>query len=144
GGDRWVNLVAFGAFAGSVAAVSSIAAAMGLGTRGQAFAALFCATLPNGILQASGAKNDWLLTLWLAAMVYFTLRREARFAGLALGLALFTKATAYLFVPPLAAAAWVIGGGREWRRFAGFALGGVLLVNTPQYWRNVRLSRSPL
>src|SRR5205085_1870818 len=101
---------------------------------------LFCATLPNGILQASGAKNDWLLTFWLVAMVYFAVRRDAPYAGLALGLAVATKATAYLFAPPLLAATMFWGR----KRAAAFLAGGVLLINTPQYVRNLRLGGSPL
>ena len=92
GGDHFINLLTFAAWLFSTIAVSSVAGALGRGSRGQAIAALFCATLPNGVLQASGAKNDWLLTMWLVTMVYFALRRDAPFAGLALGLALATKA----------------------------------------------------
>jgi hypothetical protein len=139
GGDHFINLVAFGSFLASIVAVSALAAALGLGLRGQVLAALFCATLPNGILQASGAKNDWLLTLFLVLTVYFAMRRKARFAGVALGLTLATKATAYLFAPaPLIAFfPWT-------RRSAVWLVGGALLINTPQYFRNVRLSGRPL
>ena len=110
GGDRFINLVTFCSFLCAVAAVSALAGALGLKSRGQAFAALFCATLPNGILQASGAKNDWLLALWLLSLFYFTLRRNSPFAGLCFGLALATKATAYLFAPPMLAFAWAASG----------------------------------
>jgi len=80
------------------------------------------------------------------AMVYFAARRDAPFTALALGLALATKATAYLFAPPLLAA--VLLCGRSERRTSlpmlGFLAGGVLLVNIPQYLRNLSLSGSPL
>jgi hypothetical protein len=112
---------------------------MGAGARGQAFAALFCATLPNGILQASGAKNDYLLACWLVLMVYCALRRPIA-VGVALGLALFTKPTAYLFAPPLLAAAWRPKLGRA----IPLAATCVLAINGPQYWRNFQLSGSPL
>ena len=148
GGDHLVNLVAFLGFLGSTVGVSAIAAEMGLGSRAQAFAALFCATLPNAILQASGAKNDSLLAMWLVAMVYFALRRDAPFAGLSLGLALATKATAYLFAPPLLVAAFLLAPGESgrawWRRMGVWLVGAVLLINGPQYVRNLRLSGSPL
>ncbi len=144
GGDHLVNLVAFSGFLGSILGVSAIAAALGLGARGQVFAALFCATLPNGILQASGAKNDWLLTLWLVCFVYFAVRRNAPFTGLSAGLALATKATAYLFAPPLLAAALLIGSQVPWKRIALWLVAGVLLVNAPQFVRNIGLSGSPL
>jgi hypothetical protein len=143
GGDHFINLVAFAAWLGSVAGVSAIAATAGLGARGQAFAAVFCATLPNGILQASGAKNDWLLAFWLVAMVYFGARRDFPFMGLAAALALATKATAYLFAPPLLAvllARHKSPGRRAWIILAT----AILLIDGPQYWRNYRLSGSPL
>ena len=57
GGDRLINLIAFAAYAGSIVGVSAIAGAFGLSTRSQALAALFCATLPNAILQASGRQE---------------------------------------------------------------------------------------
>ena len=149
GGDRLINLVAFGAFLGGIVAVSALAKAMGLSPKAQSVAALFCATLPSGVLQGSGAKNDWMLSLWLVCLVYFTLRRDAPFAGLSLGLALATKATAYLFAPPLFLVALWAGGlfpksPALWRRLALWTAAGVLLLNGPQYIRNLQLSGSPL
>ena len=141
GGDHFINLVAWGAFLGCIVGVSAVAAAVGLGSRGQAFAALFCATLPNAILQASGAKNDMLLALWLVCVVYFAARRNAGFAALSIGLALATKATAYLFLPA------VIGGlttRLQVSNLPHILFGGILLINGPQYLRNLRLSGSPL
>lgn len=140
GGDHLVNLLTFGAWLLAVIGVSSLAGAMGLGSRGQAFAALFAATLPNGILQASGAKNDCLLALWLVALAYFAMRREHVFAGLAFGLALATKGTAYLFVGPLLAATML----PPRRRAVLWLAVGAVFINAPQWWRNVRLSGSPL
>ncbi len=106
GGDHFINLVAWAAFLGCIVGVSAVAAALGLGSRGQAFAALFCATLPNAILQASGAKNDMLLAFWMVCVVYFAIRRRAGFAALSMGLALATKATAYLFLPGVSGVLW--------------------------------------
>jgi hypothetical protein len=146
GGDHFINLVAFGAFLGSIVAVSALAGVLGLSSRGQAFAALFCATLPNGILQASGAKNDSLLALWLICLLYFVARRNAPFAGLAFGLALATKATAYLFAPPMLAILLLYRppSAKMMLRMAGYLAAGALFINTPQYLRNFRLCGSPL
>ncbi len=147
GGDHFVNLVSWVAFAGCVVGVSGIARAAGLGPRGQALAALFCATLPSAILQASGVKNDCMTALWLVSVVYFALQADLPFFGLALGLALATKGTAYLFAPPLVAAVWIVRplkGRRQWTAAGLWVLGGVLLVNGPQYVRNLRFSGSPL
>src|SRR3984885_10644880 len=107
GGDHFINLVQWFGCLTSIVGVASIAKQFGADLRGQLLAALFCATIPNGILQASGAKNDYVLAAWLACAAYFLLRApegnrtDTIFAGLALGLALGTKATAHLFVPGL-------------------------------------------
>lgn len=153
GGDRFVNLVTAGAFLGCIAGVSSIAAAFGAGSKAQAWSALFCATLPNAILQASGPKNDTVLALWLVCVVYFAARRDPPFLGLALGLALATKGTAYVFAAPLAAVVLAASltirkplAGRRPRLLttAAWLAGGALLINSPQYVRNLRFSGSPL
>lgn len=147
GGDHLVNLIAWAAFVGCVAGVSAISGAFGLGARGQAMAALACATLPNAILQASGAKNDMLLAFWLVCGVYFAARRDAAFTGLAVGLALATKATGYLFLPvllgPLAHAPNLVHAPNR-KRMAAWIAAGILLINMPQYLRNWSLSGSPL
>ena len=154
GGDRFANLVQWLGSLGSIVGVSAIAAALGASVRTQTLTALFCATLPNGILQATGAKNDYLLALWLVAMWYFALRYAKFFqqqdlfaAALAFALALFTKATAYLFAPPLLAAVWVPVAWRDRKRLLAITAGltaCVLLINGPQYERNIALSGSPL
>ena len=164
GGDRFVNFGQWFASLASIVGASAVAKLLGARARGQAIAALFCATLPSGILAASGAKNDYVMAMWAVAAVYFALRLreslsrltgesacptliDAVFLGAAVGLALLTKATAYLFLPwPLAAlllpVAW-----RERRRALPLALAAVfcaLAVNLPQYWRNWGLSGSVL
>jgi hypothetical protein len=140
GGDRLGNLPQLLGLVFSLLGVSLVARAFGAGTRGQILAALFCATLPNGILQASGAKNDYLMTAYLVAMVWFA-REKGRsavvFTGLALGLAMLTKGTAYVFAPPLLLA---VCTPRRWPVVALLALA----INAPQYARNIDLSGRPL
>ncbi len=152
GGDHFINLVQWFGCLTSIVAVAAIAREFGADLRGQLLAALFCATLPNGILQASGAKNDYVLAAWLACAAYFLLRAPAGnrndtiFAGLALGLALGTKATAYLFAPGLILAIAVL----TWKWWRGHLkliapiIVCALALNTPQYARNMNLSGSPL
>ena len=68
GGDHFANLVQFFGFIGSMLAVSLIARELGAHVRGQTIAVVLCATLPNAILQASGVKNDLLMSFWLVAL----------------------------------------------------------------------------
>jgi 4-amino-4-deoxy-L-arabinose transferase-like glycosyltransferase len=152
GGDHFINLIQWFGCLTSVVAVAAIARQFGASLRGQLLAALFCATIPNGILQASGAKNDYVLAAWLACAAYFLLRApggnraDTAFAGLALGLALGTKATAYLFAPALILAI-AIPAWKWWRDHLKSILPVVLCalaLNIPQYIRNVDLSGSTL
>ncbi len=139
GGDHFVNFVQWFASVGCIVGVAAVAGAMECGPRGQAFAALFCATLPSGILASTGAKNDYFLAMWLVAAVYFLLRGgRVELAG-ALGFAMLTKATAYLFAPWLA----VVVGVRFWRKL-WIAVPIALAINAPLYVRNYRLSGSVL
>ena len=144
GGDHFVNLVTSAAFLGSVVGVSALAGTLGAGSRGQAFAALFCVTLPNGILQASGAKNDCMLALWLICAAYFAAKEDAPFTGFALGLALATKGTAYLFAPPMLLAVLLIRRQPVRIRALAWIAAAISIVNAPQYLRNMALSGSPL
>lgn len=106
GRDQLDNLPQWLAAIGSLFVVSLIAARLGATARGQALAALFCATLPMGILQSSSTQNDYLLSYWLACLVALVIRVNpapwtwALASGAALGLATFTKATAYVFALP--------------------------------------------
>ncbi len=148
GGDRFVNFVQWGASVVCIIGVSAVAGCLGARKRGQWIAALFCATLPSGILASSGAKNDYFMAMWLVAAIYFALRLaetvdrvDAVYLGTACGLALYTKATAYLFVPFLLLAVLL---PRRSRQFAVAAAFVALAINTPQYVRNYSLSGSAM
>ncbi len=136
GGDRLINFVQWFASAASIVAVSEVARLLGSRPRGQSLAALFCAAIPSGILASSGAKNDYFLAMWLIVAVCFALRGNALYLGLALGFALFTKGTAYLFAPWLLVMAWRVP------KKLVVAVAVALAINAPQYVRNYRLSGS--
>ncbi len=115
-----------------VVAVYGIAIRLGLSRSAAAFAALLVATLPQVALQSVTTQNDLLTASFLAAALYFTLgktRVEFALAGLAIGLAMGTKATAVLALPLLLLAAILVHDRREVlfgivAAFAGFALFG--------------------
>jgi len=141
GGDHFVNLVSWSAFVLSIVGVTAIASTLGANSTTQAYTALFAATLPTAILQASSAKNESLSAFFLLCVIYFALRHDTKFLALSLALAIFTKGTAYLFAPPLIAAAI------DWRRWRPLAVGcavAILLINGPLYLRNFQVSGSPL
>ncbi len=154
GGDRFVSLVQWSAFAVSAVAVSLIAKELGVSRKGQIFAAVLCITLPQGILAASGAKNDWVLALWLAAALYFSLRFRwdrtwvnAANAGIAVGATLLSKGTVYAFLPGVLLAVLVLVLRTQRTVFLKrlpLVIGIVISMNGAQWARNYTLGGSIL
>ena len=108
GGDGWSNVPQWLAYGLGMIVASLLARELGAGRLGQWLAALFFATLPMAYLEASSAKNDLWVAVWLGVLTWLTLRsRERRSAGewaalgAALGLSLATKTTAWIFVAPI-------------------------------------------
>jgi hypothetical protein len=121
--------------------------------RGQALAALFAGTLPMACLQAVTTQNDLVCAFWLTCFIWAALRIWRRPAvcwssvllcGLSLGLALLTKATAYIFAAPFALG---LAGVVVWKRglsgFGPIALLALpaLLINLPMYVRDYRFNQ---
>lgn len=154
GSDRFVNLVQWFGSLGSALAVSLIAEELGCAIRGQLMAALLCLTIPQGILGASGAKNDWLVACWLAIAVFLILRwqRDRRWLtavtlGIVLGALILTKGTAYVFGPPIAVALLFVTPRNAWRKLAPaclLAASIMVLINVPHWVQNYRLGHSIL
>lgn len=154
GGDRLVNLVNFSCFLGMALAASLIAERFGAGPRGQAFAALFTVTIPEALLEASGSMNTAGTAFWIAAAAYFVIAANQEegwtstlFAALAVGMALLTKGTAYVYLPLILLACWWTGSAaarlRMLRRLPVIAL-IVLALNGAQYARAYQFTGSPL
>jgi hypothetical protein len=154
GSLRLAALVQTLAWLGCIVAASLVARDLGAGRRGEIFAAVFAGTLPMAVLQASSTQNDLVVGLWLLAFVHFAFRAVERPSGAALwlaaggslGLALATKATAFLYAAPFVL--WILYA--LWRRcrapwralLSASAL--VVLLNAGPWLRNLALFGSPL
>lgn len=112
GSDRLANFVQWYALIGCMVASAFLCARFGLGRTEALCSALFIATIPMGILEASSTYVDYVVTFWIMSFACFTFRPEDRdragamsllLPGLALGLAILTKATAYLYAAPFLA-----------------------------------------
>ncbi|HAX76375.1 MAG TPA: hypothetical protein DCY88_11175 [Cyanobacteria bacterium UBA11372] len=156
GSDRFVNLVQWLSMVGSIAGISLVAKQMGANIYGQTFAAIFCATLPMGILQGSSTQNDYVVAFWLICLVYYILLAvqdqtgKTYFwqIGISLGLAIFTKPTAYLYSS--AFLLWLViskvkqlGWQKIWKPASGAAI-LALLINLLHFSRNLELFHHPL
>lgn len=154
GSDRWNNLIEWFAFLGCILGASLIAQKLGAHRQGQILAAVFCATLPALILEASGSNNTAVGAFWIAAAIVFLLdepntlgRWKAFLVGAACGLALLAKGTAVIFLPILLAAVFLVKRPRfQASLVERIAAGSIVfvLLNLPQFVRNERLTGSVL
>ena len=153
--DLFVNFMQWFAMVSSLIGVSLIAEQLGAATRGQTFSAAIAASIPMGILQATSTQNDYACAFWLVCFVYFGLRfkssgmqmKDILPVGLSLGLAILTKATAYLFAFPFlvwfALSVWQSQRVKALRPLMIIAA-LVIMLNAAMYWRNYSLYGSPL
>ena len=144
---QWLSMLA------SLVGAAAITRELGGSPRAMAFAAVFVATIPAGILQAVSTYVDYTVAAWLVLFVYFFLHalREPTvgicvWEGLALGLAVLTKSSAVFLVAPFLL--WQ-AGYTMWRRRLGAVPPGVALAlcliatNGPHLYRNVKTFGRP-
>lgn len=154
GSDRLVNLVQWMGYLGTILCVSLIIQELGGNRKAQLFGAVLTVTLPTALLGASGPKNDNILMYWIAVTVYLLLiwRRNTSWwtaLGIAASgsLAAFTKGTAYVLIPFLLLACWMIWDNKARRRFlVALPLCALILVSVcgPLWVRNYKMSGSIL
>jgi len=148
GDDKAVNFVAWIGFAGSVAAAASLAKVFGAGQNGQRMAAIFSATLPGAITQASSMTNHIVVAFWIVSAVLMLLQFTKQsqkpiylvLAGLAASLAVITKPTAWIYLWPFGLYAVVVlrqrlGMGKM-LLWAVYAFGILALLYGGQVLRN--------
>lgn len=138
GNDAWANFVQWWALAGSFVALALLAREVA-GAEALPWVLGLAATLPMALLQASSTQNDLVTGYWMLAFVFWLLRYQAEgsraaglYAGLALGLALRTKATAYVWALPWGLwFAWSLARRRAARVAAVAGLAVVALTAGP-------------
>jgi hypothetical protein len=155
--DVFSQLVQWSSMAGSMFCVFAIARSLGAHEAGALLAVLFAATLPMGILQSSSTQNDYVVSFWLLAFVsqFMEWRRERHadtlfFAAGALGLAVLTKGTAFIFAAPFGI--WLLIESvpllRARPRWVSFTLAisviVIMLPNVPHAMRNLVVYGTPI
>ncbi len=138
--DRYANLVQWTSFLALIALGLLVGAELGFDDRQQRLSAVIVATLPMATLQASSTQNDLVVASFVMAFAWLLLclRRSFRprtllLTGCALGLALLTKGTAYLYCaaigPTLAfPVLWQQRGDARRLLARSVALGGVVVL----------------
>lgn len=146
--DLLANCVQWFAWLGALAAVSLALKLLGSSRRGQWLGLFLAATLPQGVLVATGAKNDVTLAFWLVTAFTFALAfgREntaanAVLLALAAALSLLTKSLAWFLLPAFGLAVLLVWNRNTWlalfRQTAGMAA-LILLVAGPFWLRSYR------
>lgn len=156
--DRGSTLLQSVAYAADIIVASLLARQLGASRRGQIFAAFLAATTPGAVAQATGSQVELVFAFWLACVISLGLRlrdadTETRgvgasiLFGLAIGLAILTKATAYLYLAPFMI--WFLvasvrrsgpGAARRWL----FSAAAALAMIAPHYYHNTVLYANPL
>jgi hypothetical protein len=156
GTDRFIALVPWCAFVIGIVTSSLIAKELGAPPRGQLMAAMFAASIPGAIAQATGSEVEIIAGMWICCFVWLALRVIKRndfswplvfLAGSSLGLALLTKPTAYMFTTPFLLWFAADSFSRSWKRAIVLCVSiGVIAVglNAFQYHRNMSLYGRPV
>jgi 4-amino-4-deoxy-L-arabinose transferase-like glycosyltransferase len=156
GNDRLVNLVQWFTMVGSVLGVSLLARQLGASLRGQILAAIFCLTIPMGILQATSTQTDYATAFWGVCLAFYVLQAHKRglrndewvLLSLATGLGVLTKGTFVAFAFPLFG--WLLISTVQnlgWKSTLGYALLGAiisLLLNVGAWGRNLQTYQYPI
>ena len=157
--DAWANLVQWFSYLGSIVISSSIAKEFNFSKKHQLLSGILVATLPIAILESSSTQNDLVVGFFCLTFTYFLIKLGKEvfvpnmlFSALALGLALMTKGTGYIYCAgiglTLGLAQLFSFNKREGRRkYLGYLVLIVtlaLIINIGIYSRNIDLYNHPL
>jgi hypothetical protein len=154
GNDMFANLIQWVSMVGCILGVMLIAEELGASQYTQAMTTVIAATIPMAIVQSSSTQNDLAVSFWIVCFVLFGILfiktpawSHVILMGSSLGLAIFTKGTAYIFAFPFIV--WLFCCGvRLYRKqcilpiVIIFAI--VLGLNSGHYYRNYKLWGNPL
>ena len=153
GTDYLANLVQWSAFIGIMCMAAATASLLGAGRSGQVLAAFVFATLPMGIAQASGTQTDLVVGFWLSCVAarYIIWRAEAAtgnavYFGMAVGLAVLAKGTAYVISLPFVLA-FAFFSIKQYRQLLPRAvLSGLIAMSLcmPHVYRNYAMYGDPI
>lgn len=113
GNDNFIHFVQWEAMVVTLIGVSLLASSFHFSKQKHIFTLFLVAALPMGILQASSAQNDYIVSVFMVLFFYFILQivtspskenhyHDAVLAGITVGLAALTKATTYVYALGLA------------------------------------------
>lgn len=153
--DRWANLVSWFSMIGCLMGSSYITLLFGGSRKAQLLTAFFTATIPTGIVEASGVRIDWVLAYWMICFIAFLIAigkrgdvKDVFGAAVAFGLGSLTKGTFFLMIPVFFL--WFIFICfrkflflKALRYLSIFCL-IVLTINSGFFARNIQVSRQPL
>ena len=151
--DNFSGLVQWYSMIVSCVAVTLISKELGCNIKFQIFSALFCATLPMGILQSNSTQTDYVTSMWLSMMIYFLIKyiklNQLKFLlyfSLALGLGIFTKGTFYIFALPFCCwlGLYILIKNKKHFIYALFIPVIILIINSGHFSRNINLFGNPL
>ena len=107
-GDYFSNAVQFCFLLLSVVGILLILDEFGLGRTYKIIAIVLTITIPEVVLEASSTQNDIAVSFFIIAAAYFSVQAVKKgnfsnhlFLGLAVGLGILTKGTAYLYLAPV-------------------------------------------
>jgi hypothetical protein len=152
-GDFLSNLVQWYAMVISCITVSLITKEFGCNYKLQIFSALFCATLPMGIMQSTSTQTDYFATMWIIIMAYFIIKyinfnlpRYIFAFSISLGLGILTKGTVYIFALPFCV--WIginlLTNNRKHFLYLFSIPLIVFILNVGQLNRNIILYNNPI
>jgi hypothetical protein len=154
-GDRFANFVEWFAMVVSLIGASWVAKRLGAGEVGQLLAAVFAATLPMGIAQASSTMTDYVVAMWMicVAMESLTLAKRPNnnfatlLAVLAASMAILTKPTAISYLIPFCVfISYVLVRRRSFKVFMAWAVLAIVIllaVNAGYFGRNMQVYGHP-